>query len=142
QEPFFKGSGITSVLSDLKLRASYAAVGNVEIGNYPYASLFGPGKYASLNGIGYNINGQFGNENLKWESSKKKDFGIDLGFLDDRFTLSADYYQNNIDDLILFVRTPLSLGVPNNGYNDNIGRMRNEGFEFALNTQNFTNEDF
>ncbi|GAB2454395.1 SusC/RagA family TonB-linked outer membrane protein [Hymenobacter qilianensis] len=142
QEPFFKSSGISSILSDLKLRASYAEVGNVDIGNYPYASLFGPAKYGSQNGIGYNINGQFGNENLKWETSKKKDFGVDLGFLDDRFTLTADYYQNNIDDLILFVRAPLSLGIPNSGYNANIGRMRNEGFEFALNTQNIANEDF
>lgn len=142
QEPFFKESGITNIVSDLKLRGSYAEVGNVDIGAYPYASLFGPAKYGSQNGIGYNRNGQFGNDDLRWESSKKLDFGIDFGFLTDRFTFSADYYRNEIDDLILFVRTPLSLGVPSQGFNGNVGKMRNQGFEFALNTQNVTNEDF
>ncbi|UOQ79152.1 TonB-dependent receptor [Hymenobacter sp. 5516J-16] len=142
EESFLKDSGVSRVLSDLKVRASYAEVGNVDIGAFPYASLFGPAKYGSQNGIAYNINGQFGNQNLKWESSKKKDVGIDFGFLENRFTLSTDYYQNNIDDLILFVRTPQSLGIPGNGYNDNIGAMRNEGFEFNFNSQNIAREGF
>lgn len=142
QEPFFKESGIGSIVSDLKFRASYAEVGNVDIGNYPYQNLFGPGKYGSQNGIGYNTSGQLGNPNLRWESSNKKDVGIDIGFLDNRFTVTADYYRNDINDLILAVRTPVSLGIPNNRYFANIGSMRNEGFEFGINTQNVTTEDF
>ncbi|QNE41826.1 TonB-dependent receptor [Hymenobacter sp. NBH84] len=142
EEGFFKNSGVGSWWNDLKIRGSYAAVGNVNIGSFPYASLFGAGKYGSQNGIGYNVNGQFGNNELQWESSKKIDVGIDLGFLDNRITASADYYRNNVDDLILFVRLPLSLGVPGNGYNANIGRMRNEGFEFTINTQNINKADF
>ncbi|UOQ52860.1 SusC/RagA family TonB-linked outer membrane protein [Hymenobacter cellulosivorans] len=141
EEPFFKSAGI-SFISDLKLRGSYAVVGNTEIGDYPYAGLFGAGKYGTQAGIGYNTSGQFGNANLKWENSKKTDFGIDLGFLDNRFTVTADYYENNNDDLILFVRTPVSLGVPLNGYSANVGAMTSKGFELTVNTQNVRTEDF
>jgi TonB-linked SusC/RagA family outer membrane protein len=144
EESFLRESSIRTVLSELKARASYAVVGNTGIGSsfFPYASLFGPGKYGSQNGIAYNRNGQFGNQDLKWESSTKQDVGLDLGFLDGRFTLSADYYRNEIDDLVLFVRVPLSLGVPGNGYNANIGKMRNEGFEFNFTSQNINREGF
>ncbi|MCB2378156.1 TonB-dependent receptor [Hymenobacter sp. BT635] len=142
EEPFFKGLGL-GFWNDLKLRASYAVVGNVELGDaYPYASLYGAGKYGAQNGIGYNINGQFGNYNLKWESSNKKDVGLDLGFLDGRIGVTADYYRNDVDGLVQFVQLPLSLGVPGNGYYANIGALRNQGFELSLTTQNIVKEDF
>ena len=139
QESFFKNSGIATVWNDFKLRGSYAEVGNTDIGDFPSVGSFGPAKYASQPGIGY---GRFGNDLLKWETSKKTDFGFDLGFFDSRITVNADYYRNNIDGLILAVRTPLSLGVPNNSYNANVGSMYNEGYEFTLNTQNVRTEDF
>ena len=142
EEPFFKNSGLATVWNELKIRGSYAQVGNTSIADFLAASLYGPGKYGSQNGIGYNINGQFGNSELKWETSKKTDVGIDLGFLDRRISVSADYYRNNIDGAILAVRTPLSVGVPNNSYNANIGALYNEGYEFTLNTQNVRNENF
>lgn len=139
QESFFKNSGIATVWNDFKLRGSYAEVGNTDIGDYPSVGSFGPAKYASQPGIGYS---RFGNDLLKWETSKKTDFGFDLGFFDNRITVNADYYRNNIDGLILAVRTPLSLGVPTNSYNANVGSMYNEGYEFTLNTQNVRTEDF
>ena len=139
EEPFFKSSGLNSVLNDLKLRASYAEVGNTDIGFFPAVPYYSPAQYASQSGISY---GQFGNDQLLWETSKKTDFGIDLGFFDGRLSVTADYYRNNIDGLILFVRTPLSLGVPNNGYNDNVGSMYNQGYELSVSTQNIQKENF
>ena len=50
-------SGLTNVLSDLKIRGSYAKVGNVNIGNYPYLGLYGSAKYADYNGIAYSQHG-------------------------------------------------------------------------------------
>jgi hypothetical protein len=141
EEPFFKGLGL-NWWSELKLRGSYAVVGNTEIGDYPYAGLYGAGKYGSQSGIGYNTNGQFGNANLKWENSKKTDFGVDFGFLNNRLTVTSDYYKNDNDDLILFVRTPISLGVPGNGYSANVGAMTSQGFELTINTLNIRTEDF
>ncbi|RZJ90324.1 MAG: TonB-dependent receptor, partial [Hymenobacter sp.] len=145
EEPFFKNSSVAKVWDELKIRASYAQVGNTQLANdFLYASQYGPAKYGSQNGIGYGSigNGQFGNYDLKWERSKKADVGIDVGFFNRRLTLSADYYRNNVDGAILAVRTPLSQGVPNSRYYANIGSLYNEGFEFSLNTRNIETENF
>ncbi|UPL49644.1 SusC/RagA family TonB-linked outer membrane protein [Hymenobacter sublimis] len=139
EEPFFKGLGLSSTLTDFKLRASYARVGNVDIGNFPYVGAYSPAQYASQAGIAY---GRFGNDQLKWETSKKTDFGVDLGFFGGRVNFTVDYYKNNVDDLILGVRTPLSIGVPNNRYSDNIGSLYNRGLEFTLTTENIRKDNF
>jgi TonB-linked SusC/RagA family outer membrane protein len=139
EESFFKNSALAKVWTDLKLRGSYAVVGNTDIGNFPYVGYYSPAQYASMSGISY---GQFGNTQLKWETSKKQDYGVDLGFFGGRINVSADYYRNDIDGLILAVRTPLSVGVPNNSYNANIGSMYNQGFELTISTQNIRNEEF
>jgi TonB-linked SusC/RagA family outer membrane protein len=139
EESFFKNSSLAKTLTDVKLRGSYAVVGNTDIGNFPYVGYYSPAQYASMSGISY---GQFGNDQLKWETSKKQDYGIDLGFFGGRITVGADYYRNDIDGLILAVRTPLSVGVPGNSFNANIGSMYNQGFELTIATQNIRNDDF
>lgn len=124
-EEFMKSS---EVISDLKLRGSYGKVGNVDIGNYPYLGLYSPARYADNNGIAY---GQFGNNNLRWETSIKYDGGIDLGLLKNRLTFTADYFINKTEDLILQVETPQSFGIPGNSYNANIGNIENSGLELS-----------
>lgn len=128
-----------STLSELKLRASYGKVGNTEIGNYPYLGLYSSYKYADYTGIGY---AQAGNDQLQWETSTKKNIGVDLGFLNNRITLTADYFINENDGLILAVPVSPSLGVPNNSINKNIGSMRNKGFEFTADARIVRTEDF
>jgi TonB-dependent starch-binding outer membrane protein SusC len=115
-------------ITDLKLRASYAQVGNTSIGNYPYLGLFSAVKYADHAGIAYS---QIANPNLQWETSKKTDIGLDATFFDGRYQFSFDYFQNDMDGLILNVPTPASLGVPGNSYSNNIGVLKNWGYEFA-----------
>ena len=139
QEDFFKNSSIAAVWTDFKLRASYAKVGNIPGPIYPAAGIYSPAQYASQAGISYS---NVGNTTLQWETSKKEDYGVDLGFYNGRITVSADYYRNNIDGLILAVPTPPSLGVPNNSYNANAGSMYNKGFELTVSTQNIRNENF
>ena len=139
QEDFFKNSAVASFLTDFKLRASYAQVGNSDIGIFPYAGTYSPVQYGLQPGIGYS---QFGNAKLKYETSKKEDYGIDLGFFGGRITVNADYYRNLVDGLILGVPTAPSLGVPNNSYNDNVGSLYNKGFELGISTQNVRNENF
>jgi TonB-linked SusC/RagA family outer membrane protein len=133
---------LSSVITDLKLRASYSKVGNTDIlngANYPYLGLTISSPYAKLNGLGYY---QFGNDKLQWESSAKSDFGVDLGLLNNRLTIAFDYYRNNIDKLILAAPTAPSLGVPNNTINKNIGKLYNQGYEFAVSFKAFKNEKF
>ncbi|WP_232816362.1 SusC/RagA family TonB-linked outer membrane protein [Chryseobacterium capnotolerans] len=131
--------GISNVISDLKLRASYAKVGNTDIGNYPYLGLFSNLKYANYNGLAYS---QIGNNELRWETSKKIDYGVDLALFKNKLRLTFDYFENKISDMILDAPLALSLGVPNNSISKNIGDMQNKGLEFSvdysvINTQNF-----
>ncbi len=137
KENFF--SGLTDIVSDLKFRASFAKVGNVNIGNYPYLGLYGSAKYADNNGIAYS---QAGNDQLKWEKSTKYDIGLDAQFLEGRFGLTFDYYLNTIEDMILAAPYPASLGIPGNSINKNIGSMKNWGYEFSVNAWAVRNKDF
>ena len=136
EEAFFKD---VSVVNDLKLRGGYAKVGNVEIGSFPYAGTFSPVQYGDWSGVRYN---RLGNPNLQFETSKKINIGIDLAILDSRIQLTADYFRNDIDNIILAAPTPPSLGVPGNNIATNIGSMYNKGWEFALNTANLSKGDF
>lgn len=135
-ESFLKDN---TTLSDLKLRASYGKVGNTDIGNYPYLGLYNSFKYADYNGIGYS---QAGNDQLKWETNTKINYGADFGFLRNRVTLSADYFINENDGLILAVPLSPSLGVPGNSVNKNIGSMENRGFEITANADIIKSGDF
>lgn len=139
QEGFFKESGITKVVSDLRLKASYAVVGNTNIGFFPYLGTFGAAQYASQTGIAFS---NTGNPDLKWERSKKTNYGIDLGLFDNRVTLNADYFINDVDNLVLFAPTAPSLGVPGNGINKNIGALQNKGIELTLDVNVIKKGDF
>lgn len=129
QEDFYKNSSVARVMNDLKLRASYAEVGNVDIGSFPYVGIYGSGQYGSQNGIAF---AQAGNPDLRWEASKKEDYGIDFGFFNNRITATVDYFRNTIDGLILAAPTPSSVGIPNNSINRNVGSMINQGLELAV----------
>ena len=126
KEPFM--SGVLDILSDLKIRTSYAQVGNTSIGNYPYLGLYGSAKYSDYNGIAFS---QIGNDQLQWETSKKFDVGFDALFFDGKYKFSFDYYINNQDGLILAAPIPNSLGVPGNSIDKNIGQLKNWGYEFS-----------
>ncbi|MHC8948518.1 SusC/RagA family TonB-linked outer membrane protein [Sphingobacterium hungaricum] len=125
REEFF----VSNVVSQFKLRGGYAQVGNTEIGSYPYAGLFGATQYGADNGIYYS---QAGNSNLKFETSYKTNIGVDLAFFNDRFSLTLDYFRNDIDNMILAVPTPPSLGIPDNRISQNVGKMLNQGFEATV----------
>lgn len=131
-------SNARDIISELKVRASYSQTGNSEIGNYPYLGLTLPSQYGSLNGLAFS---QFGNDQLRWESSKKTDIGVDLAFLNNKINFNFDYFNNDIDGLILAVPTAPSLGVPNNTINKNIGVLNNKGLEFAVDYNIINKED-
>jgi TonB-linked SusC/RagA family outer membrane protein len=139
EEGFYKGSGLSRAINDIKLRASYAVVGNTNIGAFPYAGLFSSAQYATQGGIAFS---NTGNPELRWEQSKKIDLGIDIGFLDDRLRLNVDYFQNDVDDIILAAPTAPSLGVPGNSINKNIGAMYNKGWEFHVFARAINKGDF
>lgn len=134
-ESFFPKDGI---ISDLKLRASWGMTGNQEgIGNYDSRSL--------ANG-GHNYNGQDGiaittlaNPDLKWEKSDQTNIGLDLSLFNDRVTVGMDYFIKNTKDL-LYDRPHTTTGF--SSITQNIGSMRNTGFEFNVESHNIMNDRF
>ena len=132
-------SGLTDVVSDFKVRASYSEVGNTEIGTYPYLGLTSASQYGALNGIAFT---QFGNDALSWETSKKTDLGLDVSLFSDKLKLTFDYFRNDIDGMILAVPVAPSLGVPSNRINKNIGELYNQGYEFGVDLNVINNEKF
>ncbi|GAB2830463.1 SusC/RagA family TonB-linked outer membrane protein [Ferruginibacter profundus] len=132
------------LVNELKIKASYAKVGNTLTG-YPYLTNFGARNYGNLGGlapIGV------GNPDLQWETSAKYDVGFDLGILKDRITFTADYFLNDVDNLVLDVPQPLSAGIPgspdlNGGtISQNIGKLQNKGIELGLNFGIIRTKDF
>lgn len=130
EEGFFKNSGISDKITTLKIRGSYGKVGNLNIGNYPALSLYSSGLYGTIATLGFN---QAGNPDLKWETSKKSDVGLNVGFLHNRIIVDVDYFNNNIDGMILNAAQAPSKGIPGNSITTNVGAMYNRGFEFSVN---------
>jgi len=126
----------------LKLRVSWGQNGNQNIGNFAYTSTIATGY-----GYTFGSNETFTtgavpssvpNPNLKWETSEQLNFGVDVGFWQDRLILTADYYQKETKGLL--VRAPIPGHVGNNAPIVNGGSVQNEGFEFTVDYRDYTNE--
>ncbi|MBC6989648.1 MULTISPECIES: SusC/RagA family TonB-linked outer membrane protein [Hymenobacter] len=137
-EPFMQG--ITSI-SDLKLRASYGITGNQEIGSYQSLGRYGLNAYTSgtTRLVGLSAS-NIPNPDLSWESTAASDFGVDIAFLKNRISVTADYYFKKTKDLLLQVSVPQTSGFSN--ILQNAGSVQNKGFEFSLNTVNFDSKKF
>ncbi|MFR0676423.1 TonB-dependent receptor [Dysgonomonas sp. Marseille-Q5470] len=129
----------SKIFDDLKLRASWGLVGNSNVGPYASRTLYAGGQYADLNGVSMS---QVGNRDLKWETVKKWDFGVDALLLNQRLNVSFDYWITNISDMLLDAPVPLYTGIPNAYITTNIGEMTNKGIELQINTTNIQTTDF
>jgi TonB-dependent starch-binding outer membrane protein SusC len=124
-----------SVISFLKLRASYGLTGNAGIGNFQQMGLYGVSPYNSEPGF---IPTQIANDNLGWESTVQTDAGIDFGLFKNRISGEIDYYVKHTKDLLLNVPVPGTSGFSTQ--TQNIGTMENKGWEFVLNGTILTGE--
>ncbi len=123
-------------ISDLKIRASYGQLGNSEIlspwqysGNISAYPKYVFGSNQTINFGATNI--QLGNPDLRWETKKTLDIGLDIGFLNNRLSISADYYVSKTSDVL--VNLPIALTTGNAGGNPpiNAASLENSGFEFS-----------
>lgn len=131
EEDFYKNSSLSKVMSSARLKASWGKVGNANISNdYGSYTTYAAGNYGGNYTWAFN---QAGNNELKWETSNQTNIGFDLGFMNDRVTLEANYYYNNVSNLILGVPQSPSKGIPDNKILLNVGSMYNKGFEFGIN---------
>lgn len=140
EEPFLKNQ---KTISNLKLRTGYGEVGNQNIASYRFLSLFNrtDGSLADAEGNGTLIPIiplNLANEELKWETSKQYNAGIDFGFFDDRINGTIDVYQKKSSDLLLNV--PLGPSAGFNFITANQGGIENRGLEISLNADVIRNE--
>ena len=119
------------VFSNLKLRASYGVTGNNSIGNYRSLLRYQSSNITinSQNALGL-IPGSMANQDLKWEENEQIDFGIDMGFFNNRFNLTADYYKKKSNDLLLNAPVPFYSGFTT--FTNNIGDIEASGYEFDI----------
>ena len=133
EEDFIKN---LSMFTNLKVRLNWGKVGN-ESSADPYQYL----STVNVNNMYYAINGstvtQGGiptttvNPDLKWESVVSSNIGVDIGVLQDKLSLSADYFVRKTEDMI--VQVPVPAFTSNSEPFVNVGTMKNNGFEFTAN---------
>jgi TonB-linked SusC/RagA family outer membrane protein len=130
QEPFFG----KSLLSSLKLRGSAGQVGNQEIGDYLYSRSYTPRNYSFGNQIvvGYTMT-NYGNGELKWESTAQYNVGIDAGFWNERVGISLDAYYKKTYDLLVNLPVERTTGLRTETVN--IGDISNKGLELSVNAK-------
>jgi TonB-linked SusC/RagA family outer membrane protein len=140
RESFIANSSLNKLFSDIRLKASYGKVGNMNgVGNYSSLFLYSAGVYGAAPILTYS---QVGNPDLKWEASNKYDLGLSFGLLKDKFQVDLNYFYNDINDLILDVPQAPSQGVPGGSVPANVGSMYNTGIEFTLTSYNISKPKF
>ena len=129
----------------LKIRLSWGSNGNQAIKAYQtldrlkLTNYIWGDKGTTVNGVILSYN-SIGNPNLKWETTRTVNAGVDFSFFNSRLSGSIDFYVSNTSDLLMSRTVPIM-----NGYNsimDNVGETRNTGIELALNSVNIENKDF
>lgn len=143
QEDFMKEQ---DVLSDLKLRLGYGVTGQQDILNdYPYMTTFTvsyPEAAYQFGNTWYNTYRPNGyDRDIKWETTTTWNVGIDYGFLDNRIYGSIDYYKRFTKDLLNTINVSSGTNY-SSVLTTNIGKMENEGVEFAINAVPVRTKDF
>ena len=151
-ENFVKGAA--GFLSDGKLRAGWGRTGNNSISNFLTTAKTYQGTPAGSLVYSFGSTETFvsgttiatvSNPDLGWEQTDQTDIGLDLGFFENRLTLTADYYNRKSTGLLVTTYLPASVGVSTTGNQPskvlNAADADNKGFELALAYQGKINKD-
>lgn len=128
-------SNTSGWLTNLKLRVSWGITGNAAIGPYETLGMLSERQYYYyLDGgdIPGNLPSNYGNSNLKWETTDAFNYGFDFGLFNNRVSGSIDLFSSKTYDLLYFKSAPPSSTFPS--IIDNIGKTKASGVEIALNT--------
>ena len=130
-EKYFKNS---SWFSFGKLRSSYGVTGNDQIGDYQFLNTY------SSSGVNYQIIGlqptRLFNPNFGWETNKKLEAALELGFLGDRLFLTGAWYQNRSSNQLVGIPLPGTTGFTQLQANLD-ATVQNTGMEFTLRTVHY-----
>ncbi len=132
-------------LNNLSLKVSYGQQGNDNILNslgysdyYLWQSLYNL-DWANSNQIGGMIS-SLENREVSWEKNANLNIGIEASLFDSRLSINAEYYNKKTTDMLL--NYPMATSTGFNGYNANVGNMRNSGFEFEVKGTPIKTNDF
>ena len=129
-EKFF--GDLADTWNNFKVRASYGVIGNQDI--TPYSTLALLTSTSTYFGSSSAVTGYWENSiatpDLKWEKTKQFDFGVDLGFFNNRLDVTADYFYKRTSDALL--STTLAGYLGGTSYMINAGEVENKGFDLAI----------
>lgn len=138
EEAFIKNN--YSWIDELKLKGSWGILGNQNISDYPYQNTLN-----SSTSYAYSFGGNIAqgvalstikDDNLKWESTRTKDLGLEVGLFNNRLNFSATYYDRYTYDILYSPATSVSSVLGFGISEQNTGELKNTGWEFTLNHNN------
>ncbi len=141
EEEFIKSLG---VFSNLKLRASYGETGNQGIGSYRSISMLSTANYPfggsmSSGSALVSWRGPV-SKDIRWETTRQYNVGLDMGFLKERITFTVDFYHKVTRDLLQEIQIPASTGFSNMLVNS--GNVTNTGLELTAHAVAISSKDF
>ncbi|MCH8515921.1 MAG: TonB-dependent receptor [Cyclobacteriaceae bacterium] len=134
EENFMAGN---ATFSELKIRASYGLTGNDGIGDFSSPGLFGASRYLGQSAL---IPIQLENPELRWETTRQANIGIDAGFVNDRINVTLDLYHKFTTDLL--INRPVTSTSGFGSIAQNIGEVLNQGIELGITSENIVGGDF
>ena len=136
-EPFMESN---ELFSELKLRAGYGEIGNQGIQNFETITTFQAGSNAILGGttVSGAVPARIANQDLKWETTKEVNIGVDFSIANNRFSGSIDYFDRNTYDQLFQQPVPLTTGF--SSVRTNFGQVKNSGVDFSFSSRNVDKE--
>jgi TonB-dependent starch-binding outer membrane protein SusC len=137
EEEFFK----VPFINRMKMRLSWGVNGNRDIGAYSALARMENNLYYDGSQVQVGVyNKTLANPDLVWEKTQSVNLGLDLGLLDNRIDISADFYDMTTTDLLMNRLVPEITGFKS--ITSNLGELGNRGFELTLNTVNVDQAKF
>ncbi|MFR9608271.1 MAG: SusC/RagA family TonB-linked outer membrane protein, partial [Rikenellaceae bacterium] len=128
---------ISRTFNSLKFRVSYGQTGNQSFTSYSYQNTLVQNYdyvYGSSTSYGQTLV-NYSNSDVKWETTIQTNIGFDAGFMNNKFTLTADLYNTDKRDMLSDVKLPASTGAGTSTdvvVVQNIGNMTNKGYEISF----------
>ncbi|MEK9602850.1 MAG: TonB-dependent receptor [Flavobacteriaceae bacterium] len=132
-EPFMEKM---SLFNELKLRVGYGEIGNQGIQNFETITTFQAGSNAILGGttVSGAVPARIANQDLKWETTKETNIGVDFSLANNRFSGSIDYFDRNTYDQLFQQPVPFTTGFQ--FVRTNFGQVKNSGVDFSFSSRN------
>lgn len=121
-------------INDLKIRGNWGCLGNSSIGDWDYIGTINQSIVTVFGGaiVPGSTQVKLVNAGLVWETKETVNVGFDASFLNQRLTVSAEYYNSKTSDVL--AETPIAISTGNQGGSPwkNAASLRNKGFEFTF----------